>query len=179
MWGNRWCFSYDGRLYNCDHIYKNLFRDLSFFWFLIIYILFINFFFFCWPHCMAQGWRRKWQPTPVFLPGESQGWGAWWAAVYGVAQSQTRLKQLSSSGSSMARGSLSSLTRDWTLGPYIGSLKSYLLDDQGSPHDHVFFFLYEKEKVTINSYRTPKPDNKWPCYQASKKTRKRKSEITK
>ena len=82
-------------------------------------------------------WRRKWQPTPVFLPGESQGWGnlvgchlwgrtesdtterfhfhfslscigegsgnplqcsclenprdggAWWAAVYGVAQSDT------------------------------------------------------------------------------------------
>ena len=42
-------------------------------------------------------WRRKWQPTPVFLPGESQGRGAWWAAVYGVAQSWTRLKQLSSS----------------------------------------------------------------------------------
>ena len=41
-------------------------------------------------------WRRKWQPTPVFLPGESQGWGAWWAAVYGVAQSWTRLKRLSS-----------------------------------------------------------------------------------
>ena len=20
-------------------------------------------------------WSRKWQPTPVFLPGESQGWG--------------------------------------------------------------------------------------------------------
>ena len=20
-------------------------------------------------------WKRKWQPTPVFLPGESQGWG--------------------------------------------------------------------------------------------------------
>ena len=90
-------------------------------------------------------WRRKWQPTPVFLPGESQGrgslvgcrlwgrtvsdmtewlhfhfllscigegngnplqcsclenprdWGAWWAAVYGVAQCRTWLKQLSSS----------------------------------------------------------------------------------
>ena len=40
-------------------------------------------------------WRRKWQPTPVFLPGESQGRGAWWAAVYGVAQSWTRLKWLS------------------------------------------------------------------------------------
>jgi len=96
-------------------------------------------------------WRRKWQPTPVFLPGESQGWGslvgrrlwgrtesdtteqlpfnfslsctgegngnplqcsclenlrdggAWWAFVYGVAQSRTQLKQLSSSRSSRKR----------------------------------------------------------------------------
>ena len=92
-------------------------------------------------------WRRKWQPTQVFLPEEPQGWrilvgcgtwgleepdmtewlhfhfslpcigegngnplqcsclenprdgGAWWAAVYGVTQSQTRLKRLSSSSS--------------------------------------------------------------------------------
>ena len=44
-------------------------------------------------------WRRKWQPTPVFLPGESQGRGAWWAAVYGVTQSQTQLKRLSISSS--------------------------------------------------------------------------------
>ena len=41
-------------------------------------------------------WRRKWQPTPVFLPGESQGWGSLVAAIYGVAQSRTRLKWLSS-----------------------------------------------------------------------------------
>ena len=41
-------------------------------------------------------WRRKWQPTPVLLPGESQWRGAWWAAVYGVAQSQTWLKWLRS-----------------------------------------------------------------------------------
>ena len=44
-------------------------------------------------------WKRKWQLTPEFLPGESQGRGAWWAAVYGVAQSRTRLKRLSSSSS--------------------------------------------------------------------------------
>ena len=44
-------------------------------------------------------WRRKWQPTPVFLPGESQGQGACWAAIYGVPQSRTRLKRLSSSSS--------------------------------------------------------------------------------
>ena len=24
----------------------------------------------------GHGWRRKWQPTPVFLPGESQGRGS-------------------------------------------------------------------------------------------------------
>ena len=42
-------------------------------------------------------WRRKWQPTPVFLPGASQGQGAWWAAIYGVTQSWTWLKRLSSS----------------------------------------------------------------------------------
>ena len=100
-------------------------------------------------------WRRAWQPTPGFLPGESHGqrspvvyspWGckdldmteatshaytyvstcvyiairegdgtplqysclenprdrgAWWAAVYGVAQSRTRLKRLSNSSSSI------------------------------------------------------------------------------
>ena len=47
--------------------------------------------------------RRKWQPTPVFLPGESQGWRAWWAAIYGIAQSWIRLKPLSSSSSSILK----------------------------------------------------------------------------
>ena len=37
-------------------------------------------------------WRRKWQPTPVFLPGESQGWESLVAAVCGITQSRTRLK---------------------------------------------------------------------------------------
>ena len=51
---------------------------------------------FTFMHC-----KRKWQPTPVFLPGESQGLGRdWWATVYGVTQSRTRLKRLSSSSSS-------------------------------------------------------------------------------
>ena len=46
-------------------------------------------------------WRRKWRPTPMFLPGESQGWGTWWAAVSGVAQSRTWLKWLSSSSTAL------------------------------------------------------------------------------
>ena len=41
--------------------------------------------------------RRKWQPTPVFLPGESQGWRSLVGCCLWVAQSQTRLKRLSSS----------------------------------------------------------------------------------
>ena len=45
-------------------------------------------------------WRRKWQPAPVFLPGKSQGRGSLVGAVYGVAQSRTWLKRLSSSSSS-------------------------------------------------------------------------------
>ena len=61
-----------------------------------------------WTLCSKIPWRRKWQPTPAFLPGESHGqrslvghspWGskelhrseggAWWAAVCGVSESDT------------------------------------------------------------------------------------------
>ena len=45
-------------------------------------------------------WRRKWQPTPVFLPGESQGQGSLVGCRLWVTQSQTRLKRLSSSSGS-------------------------------------------------------------------------------
>ena len=45
-------------------------------------------------------WRRKWQPTAVFLPGASQGRGSLVGCRLGVAQSRTRLERLSSSSSS-------------------------------------------------------------------------------
>ena len=38
-------------------------------------------------------WRRAWQPSPVFLPGESHG-QRWLATVHRVAKIWTRLKQL-------------------------------------------------------------------------------------
>ena len=38
-------------------------------------------------------WRRAWQPTPVFLPGESHGQRSLGATV--LAKSRTELKQLS------------------------------------------------------------------------------------
>ena len=34
-------------------------------------------------------WRRAWQRTPVFLPGESLDRGAWQATIHGVTQSRT------------------------------------------------------------------------------------------
>ena len=68
--------------------------------------------------CIGEG---NGNPTPVFLPGESQGrgslvgcGGAWWAAVYGVAQSRTQLKRLSSSSSSS-----SSVSRVFCIGRWI------------------------------------------------------------
>ena len=34
-------------------------------------------------------WKRKWQPTPVFLLGNPMDRGAWHATVHGVAKSWT------------------------------------------------------------------------------------------
>ena len=35
-------------------------------------------------------WRRQWQPTPVFLPGESQGWGSLVGCrLWGLTESDT------------------------------------------------------------------------------------------
>ena len=44
-------------------------------------------------------WRRKWQPAAVSCLENPRDRGAWWAAVYGVAQSWTWLNWLSSSSS--------------------------------------------------------------------------------
>ena len=44
--------------------------------------------------CIGEGNGNPLQCTCLENPREG---GAWWAAVYGVAQSQTQLKQLSSS----------------------------------------------------------------------------------
>ena len=63
--------------------------------------------------CIGEGNGNPLQCSCLENPGDG---GAWWAAVYGFAQSRTRLKWLSSSSSSSRRlpHVLSqSLTRDW------------------------------------------------------------------
>ena len=47
------------------------------------------------PWVQKLPWRRAWQPSPVFLPGESHGQRIWGATVHRVAKGQTRLKRLS------------------------------------------------------------------------------------
>ena len=48
--------------------------------------------------CIREGNGNPLQCSCLENP---RGWGAWWAAVYGVAQSRTRLKRLSSSSSAL------------------------------------------------------------------------------
>ena len=51
-------------------------------------------------------WRRKWQPTPVFLPGESQGWQSLVGCrLWGRTESDTT-ERLSSSSSSSSSSNL-------------------------------------------------------------------------
>ena len=75
-------------------------------------------------------WRRTWQPTPVFLPGESQGWGTWRASTYGIAQSRTRLKWLSSSSSRTPR-LISNVTFGYNTG--YSSFLNYFLESMLCP----------------------------------------------
>ena len=52
------------------------------------------------PSCIGEGNGNPLQCSCLENPRDG---GAWWAAVYGVAQSRTRLKRLSSSSSSRCR----------------------------------------------------------------------------
>ena len=42
---------------------------------------------------MQKLWRRKWQPTPVFLPGESHGQRSG-ATVHRIPKNQAQLSDL-------------------------------------------------------------------------------------
>ena len=55
------------------------------------------------PHSSTLAWKIPWTEEPGGLQfmGLPRDKGAWWAAIYGVAQGRTRLKRLNS-GSSRA-----------------------------------------------------------------------------
>ena len=140
-------------------------------------------------------WRRRWHPTPVFLPGKSHGrrslvgcspWGrkeldtteqlllhfslscigegngnplqcsclenprdrgAWWAAVYGVAQRRTRLKRLSGSKGQVSTGPCVCLTHSqnhrWSdCESEIFSRKLCLESCEIKPHESVIYLCW-------------------------------------
>ena len=97
-------------------------------------------------------WRRKWQPTPVFCLENPRDGGAWWAAVYGVAQSRTRMERLSSSSSS---------TVSWSLLKFM-SIESVM------PSNHLFLCapfsscLLLKKKKKNHSYYCKVVRPVWP-----------------
>ena len=47
------------------------------------------------PWVRKIAWRSSWQPTPVFLPGESHGQRSRWAILHSVTKSWTQLRRLS------------------------------------------------------------------------------------
>ena len=53
----------------------------------------------CFPWSSNEGGEGNGNPLQCSYLENPRDGGAWWAAVYGVAQSRTRLKQLSSSSS--------------------------------------------------------------------------------
>ena len=63
--------------------------------------------------CVGEGNGHPLQCSCLENPRDG---GAWWAAVYGVAQSRTRLKRLSSSSTTLeARSLRSNCWQDWFL----------------------------------------------------------------
>ena len=53
------------------------------------------------PHCSTVNGEGNGNPLQCSCLENPRDGGAWWAAVYGVAQSRTRLKRLSSSSSTV------------------------------------------------------------------------------
>ena len=73
--------------------------------------------------CIGEGNGNPLQCSCLKNPGDG---GAWWAAVYGVAQSRTRLKRLSSSSSSKLSITLTNTKEFLTLVTYLSQLGSFL-----------------------------------------------------
>ena len=84
--------------------------------------------------CIGEG---NGNPLQCSCLENSREGGAWWAAVYGVAQSRTRLKRLSSSSSSNPTFSGRPFFHNFT------EAEASLLTNRLSPHNNIFVFKYK------------------------------------
>ena len=95
--------------------------------------------------CIGEGNGNPLQCSCLESPRDG---GAWWAAIYGVAQSQTRLKRLGSSSECMAHGRHSvSIERNRRLPGIAVTIQVYCVCV------YLFHFLKLKKKF-------------WPCCEA-------------
>ena len=104
-------------------------------------------------------WRRKWQPNPVFLPGESQGRESLVGCHLWVAQSRTQLKWLSSSSNPPPWGCFKGLLA-WYLEftqfqlinaflPILGQLGKCILPNFSMYHSFIYQTLLKFSQVSI------------------------------
>ena len=92
-------------------------------------------------------WRRKWQPAPLqysCLENPRDG-EAWWAAVYEVTQSRTRLKRLSSISSSTNYLGLRNMNHGLTL---IASF-FFLCSDYSGTLIHLGYIRFSQKLVGV------------------------------
>ena len=98
-----------------------------------------------------SSWRREWQPTPVFLPGEFHeqrslaGYSPWDPKVSDATEHPHARPSLWHSGCSVGTCELlvtacgiQCCDQGSNLGPSLGSTESQPLDHQGSPSVDVF-----------------------------------------
>ena len=92
--------------------------------------------------CIGEGNGNPLQCSCVENPRDGE---AWWAAVYGVAQSRTRLKRLSSSSSLEVREDVGSLSKR-------ESIKR--TEDQGMNQVKIYYRRMGRSRITMKE--TPK-----------------------
>ena len=111
--------------------------------------------------CIGEGNGNPLQCSCLENPGHG---GAWWAAIYGVAQSQTRLKPLSSSSSSsvgveqiLTESMTVRGTERFTVIPAIGHIRLSSLALRGQPRGRHRRLRFDSWVGKIPWSRTRKP----------------------
>ena len=97
------------------------------------------------PSCIGGGNSNPLQYSCLENPMDG---GAWWAAIYGVAQSWTQLKRLSSSSSSRPRLEHFSSTNRWLSVSWsmVFYQSSYSFSLKGAKKSSLFHVFFMKEK---------------------------------
>ena len=113
--------------------------------------------------CIGEGNGNPLQCSCLENPRDG---GAWWAAVYGVAQSRTRLKRLSSSSSSWEDPCETEKAARSTQEEALGSKTNVVSSPRGHTHDLFFeqvqegegsyFFFFKSSSLTKSSFESLK-----------------------